>query len=340
MSINMHHLSVDVVEIMLEYIDPSINHDKWFAVLAGLKNEFGEDVRDIAESWSRQGSSFSQVGFNSTWRACKQGQGYGVGTVIKFAKDAGFEFTNDIKKLSCFEIKKRKSEKDIRQVEAEKSKQKQKYYAGLRLKKLLPKIIPDGEPKSQYLFNRLNKRFKTPDSIQFNPLMDYWEGGKFIGNFPSIVSFVTDINNNLITFHVIYLTNEGHKASVNNPKKILTPITTITGTSIKFAWPNDILYLAEGIETSLAIWLITGEPTWCCLSSHGLETVIIPPKVKEVYIMGDKDRSGAGQKSADKLAQRLIKNGFIVHILIPKQEIPVGSKSIDWLDVYRWESVE
>ena len=64
-----------------------------------------------------------------------------------------------------------------------------------------------------------------------------------------------------------------------------------------------------------------------------LEKVQVPDSVHRVYIGADKDRSGAGQRAARKLAQRLWdERGRGATISLPPPEIPPGEKGIDWLD--------
>ena len=54
--------------------------------------------------------------------------------------------------------------------------------------------------------------------------------------------------------------------------------------------------------------------------------------IESLYIGADKDLSGAGQASAEKLAQRLLAEGHEVKISFPPMEISEGSSGVDWLD--------
>ena len=73
---------------------------------------------------------------------------------------------------------------------------------------------------------------------------------------------------------------------------------------------------------------------WSCYSDSLLEMVKIPDHVNVVIIFADKDVSGAGIEKAEALANRLRKEGKIVDVYLPVEDIPSGEKSIDWLDVY------
>jgi phage/plasmid primase-like uncharacterized protein len=92
------------------------------------------------------------------------------------------------------------------------------------------------------------------------------------------------------------------------------------------------LALCEGIETGLAVHEYSGWPVWPCVNRILLEKVELPERVKSVVICGDKDKSGDGQESADKLARRLVDEGREVKIALPPIEIPEGDKSVDWLN--------
>jgi putative DNA primase/helicase len=110
----------------------------------------------------------------------------------------------------------------------------------------------------------------------------------------------------------------------------------LKGCGIKLGQPGEVLYLTEGIETGLSIMLSTGEAVWSCMSAHLLEQVQIPPGVKQVRIMADKDVSQTGERSAWILAERLLfeDSDRWVEVCTPPMDIPPGQKSVDWLDVF------
>ena len=83
---------------------------------------------------------------------------------------------------------------------------------------------------------------------------------------------------------------------------------------------------------------LPSEPQWL-KQVHGSipiwvdNNVIVPEGVTTVFIFADKDKSGGGQKAAEKLAARLHTEGKQVHVLMPPIPIPQGKKSADWLNV-------
>ena len=64
-----------------------------------------------------------------------------------------------------------------------------------------------------------------------------------------------------------------------------------------------------------------------------LGKVQIPEHIQKVFIGADKDRSGAGQVAAGKLAQRLWgETGRTARIVRPPMSIPDDESGVDWLD--------
>ena len=87
------------------------------------------------------------------------------------------------------------------------------------------------------------------------------------------------------------------------------------------------LALTEGIETGLAVNLMTALPVWACVSAFGLEHVVLPEEAREVWIFADNDASETGQRAAQRLARRLRQEGRNVRVRIP------STAGQDWLDV-------
>jgi len=86
------------------------------------------------------------------------------------------------------------------------------------------------------------------------------------------------------------------------------------GGAVRLSPPGSKLILAEGIETALSCFYATNIPTWSCLSTSGMVDVIVPSLeiTSEIIICADGD--GAGQKAANKLAERLHGSGYCVRI--------------------------
>lgn len=136
-----------------------------------------------------------------------------------------------------------------------------------------------------------------------------------------------------MTLHRTYLSLDGYKAPVNSPKKLMPYPNEmrLAGSAVRLAGVGRTLNLAEGIETALAVQIMTGAATWAATSAHMLERFEPPADVEQLTIWADQDISGRGQNAAEVLAGRLA--DVDVRIMLPPVPIPAGSKSIDWLDV-------
>lgn len=197
-------------------------------------------------------------------------------------------------------------------------------------------FIEAQSPIGIYLRNRGLDLTDYPVWLRMSTL-PYYEDRVERGRFPAMLGAVTDKDGKLLALHRTFVTSDGHKAPVENPKKLTRASATITGASIKLRPPEIIegkltLGVAEGIETALACWLGFQVPTWSCLSANGIKTFNWPPDLERLVIFADHDRSGVGQDAANELAARAAAAGLEVRILVPT------NAGADWLDVYLGEA--
>lgn len=156
----------------------------------------------------------------------------------------------------------------------------------------------------------------------------------YLGTFPALAAPVRNVNNELVTLHRIYLTEEGLKAPVPEVKKMMSQFRDLHGSAIRlFPLEDDTLGIAEGIETACAVRTISYMPMWAGVFATMLEQVEIPPQIKRVVIWADRDVSNRGIEAANALAERLEKLGLKVEVYLPPCAIPDGKKGVDWLDV-------
>ena len=108
--------------------------------------------------------------------------------------------------------------------------------------------------------------------------------------------------------HRTYLTASGTDKTSHLPNKMMLGL--IKGGAVRLSPIGAKLILAEGIETALSCFYATNIPTWSCLSVSGMMDIVVPPLeiTQEIIICADGD--GAGQKAADKLAERLHRTGY------------------------------
>lgn len=219
-----------------------------------------------------------------------------------------------------------------------------------KLEKLFSKAIPAAHDSSHRISNYLASRglktdYRTlPFTLGFANELWWGDGASKPVKLCGLLGSMTDVDGNKVTIHRTFLDNSGKKANVPKPKMLMPPPRYIGGCSIKIDEPisngtDTMIGLCEGIETALAVREATGCPMWSCYSDSLLEMVKLPQHVNVVIIFADKDVSGAGNEKAEALANRLRKEGKIVDVYLPVEDIPDGEKSIDWLDVYATHGV-
>ena len=138
----------------------------------------------------------------------------------------------------------------------------------------------------------------------FHPAMEYWQDGEK-SLHPAMVSVFRTPDGEVATYHITYLSNDGTKANVPVPRKVLPVIKPMAGAAIRLFKSEEILAIAEGIETALAVYKDCGTPCWAAGSANAMTSIVIPESVKTVWIYADSDESFTGQSAAYQLANRL-----------------------------------
>ncbi len=180
------------------------------------------------------------------------------------------------------------------------------------------------------------------EDVRFARALPYYDGdGKLLGEFPAMLSVIRDKAGKPVSIHRTYLNKQcSGKASVPKAKKLMETVGSLDGAAIRLGKPTRVLGIAEGIETALAVSQATGTTCWAAVSAPILGNFQPPAGTERVVIWADKDRSGAGERYAQKLKNRLEAQGIPAVIMLPQQEIPEGAKSVDWLDVVAAKSQE
>lgn len=167
-----------------------------------------------------------------------------------------------------------------------------------------------------------------PDTLQFHPSLKHRPSGV---KHPAMVAGISVYpSHDIVSIHRTYLSHDGKsKAPVESPKMMLG---AASGGAVRFgSCEGDTLWVAEGIESALSIFLASGEPVWAALSTSGMKAVELPPVnlLPRLYIAADHDDTGIG--AANTLAAREMAIGREVHVAIP----PVPGQ--DFNDVLRGE---
>jgi putative DNA primase/helicase len=155
---------------------------------------------------------------------------------------------------------------------------------------------------------------------RYCPEWKYWDNGNALGSFPAMVHQFKSPDNAPLTWHITYLTNDGRKAPVPSPRKVMTAVGRLSGGAIQLFRAGETLGIAEGIETALAAHKLHGIPVWASYSATLLESFQPPQCAKSIVIFADNDSNFTGQKSAYILANRLALKGYRVSVEMPKRE--------------------
>lgn len=145
-------------------------------------------------------------------------------------------------------------------------------------------------------------------------------------NMPAMIALVRNKDGKPVTMHRTYLSDD-KKAQITSPKKLMPGVEKLCGAAIRLSKCNIVLGVAEGIETALSAWQLTGVPTWALISTTIMESFEPPDGVTQIIVYADNDANYAGQKSAYTLANKLALKGFVVDVEIPDL---IGN---DWNDV-------
>ena len=185
------------------------------------------------------------------------------------------------------------------------------------------------DPVHTYLRNRGIVLPEYPGDLRTHPHLDYWETGEDgkpvrIGTYPAMLAVVRNPQGRPVALHRTYLTEDGHKAPVQSPKKIMK-VRDLTGSAVRLFPPRDgSLAITEGVEDALSAWILWGLPCWAVLGTAGMKGFVPEEDVKEILILADNDEPG--KRAALELAQRLEDMKKAVRIRVPS-----GQKDINTL---------
>jgi putative DNA primase/helicase len=196
---------------------------------------------------------------------------------------------------------------------------------------------PKAEPLRRYFANRGITLTRPVANLRFHPALAYHDEDRvFVGRFPGLIGRVSAPDDTGVTLHRTYLTPDGWKADVPEPKKLMSHPgdRSMKGAAIRLS-PDvtGVLAVAEGIETAIAVTLLTRLPCWSAIATVFMGQFEPPAGINQVLVFADKDANGAGEKAARELIARMWQRGMSAGMRLPQLPIPVGKKGIDWLDV-------
>lgn len=186
------------------------------------------------------------------------------------------------------------------------------------------RIAPDN-PAGKYLWHRLGVAVESR-ALRFHPAIPYGETTTRAG----MLSAYVDQNGELAGLQRTFLTEDGSKARMKNPRLTLGKLPDGGAVRLMRLEPkHSALGIAEGVETALAASAMFGLPVWAALNAGRLSVWEPPEGFKDIVIFGDNDANKDGQKAAYTLANRLELRKIITQVEIPPD---VGT---DWNDIHQ-----
>lgn len=176
------------------------------------------------------------------------------------------------------------------------------------------------------------------NSLHYHDSADVYHDGKRVVingkplRYPCILGLARNARG-VTGLHQIYITKDGEKAAteisqiVGSEYSKKRMIGQFAGTAVRFASAGKTLIVCEGIETGLAIRLLTGcDSIAACGTANFMTSVDVPDCVDTLMIYADND--DAGLKAAEKLKVREQQKRN-VEIIAP--DACVGNDWLDWL---------
>ena len=172
---------------------------------------------------------------------------------------------------------------------------------------------------SKYLYNR-HKISVRDANMRCHPGINY-APTKTI--YPALIFKVQkDIDAPLVAIHRIYLSPDGYKAKVDNPKMALAPIQ---GMGIWFGQKRELLCITEGPENALSLRQLGYNFVCSSIFGSNLHSIYIPSYVKKLLIFPDMDE--AGQRAFENCKETYGK------LTIPVEGVLLPKGKADWNDV-------
>lgn len=163
-----------------------------------------------------------------------------------------------------------------------------------------------------------------PQSLRFVPQLFHPETRSM---HPGMIAIFSSPDGKPSHLHKTYLDPSGGKARVGEPRMFARG-KIVPGGAVRLAAYDQILGVAEGIETALSAQAVTGIPCWAALNTSLLTRWQAPQGLQHVVVFGDNDAHFSGQRAGFELAKRLQAEGRIVSVCIPR-------RFKDWNDVQK-----
>jgi len=82
--------NIEIVKALLECVDPDLEYCQWRNLVWSVAATGWECSYEIARSWSANGDSWKEGAFNRVWDSFDDEKGIGFGTLVYYARNAGY----------------------------------------------------------------------------------------------------------------------------------------------------------------------------------------------------------------------------------------------------------
>ena len=162
-----------------------------------------------------------------------------------------------------------------------------------------------GTLAERYLAGRGIVGIRDVSALRFHPRCYHWREDRPDGAepepWPALLAKVTDLDGKLTGLHRTWLDPvAAGKAPVDPQRKAMG---ALHGHGVRFGKADDLLAAGEGIETMLSLrTALPALPSAAALSASHLAELILPSRLKRLYVALDSD--DAGRNAADRLTER------------------------------------
>lgn len=132
--------------------------------------------------------------------------------------------------------------------------------------------------------------------------------------WPCLIAAVTNLAGEITGVQRTYLARDGSmKAPVPAPRKAMG---VFAGNGVRFGEAQEVMAAGEGIETVMSVRSVApAMPMVAALSAQNLRALALPPTLKRLYILADRDDAGIG--AAHGLKDRAVSQSIHAMIVMP-----------------------
>lgn len=164
----------------------------------------------------------------------------------------------------------------------------------------------DGSPAETYLWSR-KLLLEGVSDIAYHPAAPRWKwpkDGEPIPTHPAMVAVVRDVRGAPKGLHLTFIKPDGSGKAFGDRSRLM--FGPVGGHAVQIGRPADgVLAVGEGIETCGAYATLKGLACWPALSTAGVSSFVVPPRVRRLVIAADNDKGGMA--AAVALAERAAK---------------------------------